>query len=335
MSLLRVLERFFETEDELPKHPTQVLKRLGWALAQHMYDSATSRSEPLHRQLMWACPGARGHVTWSAHSSTMSRVAPPPKEGWCLNRVAHFESAETNDNDFVAVGSRNTAKLQFLYTTKDKRRFAIDVAHYGLVSHEYVQFALNDEVYCWLQFPEACIVCRAWDKFGPTEMLEAVSARSACVTHIQYDLVSRHCFGNTTFTTSADVSVWAKYNQSFPNAWTIEEVMDHRNLHEMQVSHLERLEQRMKALTTPPQEHERGAFAAGNVKVLPHASALLTKQLRSRLYRVAKKLLYTKLQEAQERFAADPVRRCAACAVEAAKDQIVLGLEAPKRPRLD
>jgi hypothetical protein len=51
----------------------------------------------------------------------------------------------------------------------------------------------------------------------------------------------------------------------------------------------------------------------------------LTAQLRRRHLRVARKLLYTKLQEAQERIAQDPVKRCAACAIESVKSQLALG----------
>ena len=42
---------------------------------------------------------------------------------------------------------------------------------------------------------------------------------------------------------------------------------------------------------------------------------------------IARKLLLVKAQWREEARAADPVRKCAACAIEAVKDQLLLGLE--------
>ena len=56
-------------------------------------------------------------------------------------------------------------------------------------------------------------------------------------------------------------------------------------------------------------------------------SELLTRQLKDRMYGIARKLLLVKAQWREEALAADPIKKCAACAVQAAKDQLVLGLE--------
>lgn len=53
----------------------------------------------------------------------------------------------------------------------------------------------------------------------------------------------------------------------------------------------------------------------------------LTQQLRRRLVRVARTFLLKSAELAERRRAADPVRKCAACAVEAVKSQLALGIE--------
>lgn len=61
----------------------------------------------------------------------------------------------------------------------------------------------------------------------------------------------------------------------------------------------------------------------------------LTGQLQRRLVRIVRNFLLARAQAAEERRAADPVRKCAACAVEAVKSQLALGIEpALKRVRV-
>ena len=60
-----------------------------------------------------------------------------------------------------------------------------------------------------------------------------------------------------------------------------------------------------------------------------HIGEALTQQLRRRLVRVARAFLLKSAELAERRRAADPVRKCAACAIEAVKSQIARASRAP------
>lgn len=70
-----------------------------------------------------------------------------------------------------------------------------------------------------------------------------------------------------------------------------------------------------------------GQFGKGEVCAFPAIGRMLGKQLQDRFARAMRLTLLTVAQELEEARARDPVKRCAACAVQAAKDQLVLGLE--------
>lgn len=64
-----------------------------------------------------------------------------------------------------------------------------------------------------------------------------------------------------------------------------------------------------------------------------HIGHALTEAMRSRIFRIAYKFLLTMGEKAEQRRAADPVKKCAACAVQAAKSQLALGIEGPNAKR--
>ena len=64
-----------------------------------------------------------------------------------------------------------------------------------------------------------------------------------------------------------------------------------------------------------------------------HIGRALTEAMRSRIFRIAYKFLLTMGENAEQRRAADPVKKCAACAIQAAKSQLVLGIEGPNAKR--
>lgn len=77
----------------------------------------------------------------------------------------------------------------------------------------------------------------------------------------------------------------------------------------------------------------RRAYPDGSeFRTLHRCGRFLSKQLHTRINRIVRQMLLAKAQALEEKRARDPVKRCAACAVQAAKDQIVLGLE-PKRQK--
>ena len=78
------------------------------------------------------------------------------------------------------------------------------------------------------------------------------------------------------------------------------------------------------SLVNPP--HARAPESA-------HIGHALTEAMRSRIFRIAYKFLLILGEKAEQRRAADPVRKCAACAVQAAKGQLVLGIEGPDAKR--
>ena len=63
------------------------------------------------------------------------------------------------------------------------------------------------------------------------------------------------------------------------------------------------------------------------------ASYVQDDELRRRLVRVARAFLLKSAELAERRRAGDPVRKCAACAVEAVKSQLALGIEGPDAKR--
>ena len=64
-----------------------------------------------------------------------------------------------------------------------------------------------------------------------------------------------------------------------------------------------------------------------------HINYALTEAMRSRIFRIAYKFLLIMGEKAELRRAADPVRKCAACAVQAVKSQLALGIEGPSRSK--
>ena len=76
-----------------------------------------------------------------------------------------------------------------------------------------------------------------------------------------------------------------------------------------------------------------GMWRDGMPFVCDKISEALTQQLRRRLAHVARTFLLKSAELAEQRRAADPVRKCAACAIEAVKSQIALGIEGPAAKR--
>ncbi len=66
---------------------------------------------------------------------------------------------------------------------------------------------------------------------------------------------------------------------------------------------------------------------AGKHRAFRAIGRLLQQQLERRLVRALRDALLGKAQALEEERARDPVKRCAACAVQAAQDPLVLGLE--------
>ena len=92
--LTNVLAWAWEHEDELPRNPTQLLKRLTWMCAQRMYDAATSGCHDLITELHARCGGDRGKLVLNLCATGMMRAHPCPKQGGYLAAVHHLENNE-------------------------------------------------------------------------------------------------------------------------------------------------------------------------------------------------------------------------------------------------
>ena len=74
--LTDVLEQVWKGEHELPTHPTDLLKRMAWKIAQRMHDLAVSSCDDLHAELSAKCNrGDCGAVTVSYTHLTLPTKA--------------------------------------------------------------------------------------------------------------------------------------------------------------------------------------------------------------------------------------------------------------------
>lgn len=78
---------------------------------------------------------------------------------------------------------------------------------------------------------------------------------------------------------------------------------------------------------------ERGDHGEPGKLLNTELGKALSQKLRRRLVRVARMFLLKSAELAERRRAADPVRKCAACAIETVKSQLALGIEGPDAKR--
>ena len=339
--LTEVIAWAWEHESDLPEDRTRLLKRLTWMIAQRMYDAAVSSCGDLHSELSARCGGERGKVVLNPYAVMMHRKTPLPKQGWYLASVRHLENTD----------HRNSCKCVYEYACRNdpSKRHTLTISQLSTY-YEFARFTIGSEEFYWWLTPTARVLIPECDwslyvngtnaHLHPTSrhhVVELTSFASGAVTWIWYDRTSMRAIVETTFTNSMTVTWntrrYGEVGDTNPNR--VSRVPFHRegaptplsrfvdyNEHIHDGSFFTRLgyvDAHLGKLVSP-------TFVA-EVKLFPHLSELLTRQLRDRMYGIARKLLLVKAQWREEALAADPVKRCAACAVQAAKDQLVLGLE--------
>lgn len=172
-------------------------------------------------------------------------------------------------------------------------------------------------------------------------LIESVSWKAAAVTYVCYDRTILKSLIETTFTNSMSRSYAVK---RFPRTSThtnhtgapffgVTYASLHKLVHYNERTQLdttqdspwrimERIDAQVARIAQPR------IVDSNQVKeTLRCLSSARTCQLRRSMFAKAYRLLLVRAQWREEARAQDPVKRCAACAVQAAKDQLVLGLE--------
>ena len=349
--LTDVLEQLWEREDDLPSNSTDLLKRIGWKVAQFMYDRATSHCNDLHVELSAKCGGDRGHVSLNTHTLEVARQARYPASGWCLSAINHLEV------------NNNTASAKYEYTycceTRNpldgsRRRHVLTVAQRGR-HYEIAIFAVKGHTFYYFGSSDVTAIIKDCDwslhvdpianrrlATNPHYVIELVSTKAASVTYVRHDRTNTKSIVETTFTNCMTRSwnVRTFVNNAFTNTsnftaapfgphakMTPLHTLVHYNERTMLDDYgdpwmrLESIAAQIVKLTRPVQVSPRGKVA-----LCPLLSAMLTRQLKARMLRIATKLLLVKAQWREEAIAADPVRKCVACAIEAVKGRIGLGM---------
>ncbi len=343
--LTDVLEQLWKGEHELPTDPTDLLKRIAWKIAQRMYDNAVSSCDELHSELSAKCGGSRGQVALNTYTLQVHRRAELPTRGWCLGAVHHLEV----NNDTAS------AKCEYIYSCTEpygQARHHLRLTQRGR-HYEIARFAVRQHVFYYFSSATVTVLIKECDwsmrvdpyvghrqPTSPHHIVELVSVKSASVTYVRYDRTLMKAIVETTFTncmtrtwnvrTFGDVrnaSMAHRMNAPFSPSCSITPLARLLDYNERTMLdeygdpwlRLESIDAQLVKLARPVQE-----TSWRNVTLFPHLSALLTRQLQRRMLRIARKLLLVKAQWKEEARAADPVRKCAACAIEAVKGRFAL-----------
>lgn len=339
---LSTLEWLFDNEETLPKDATRLMHRIGWVWAQRQYASGESEWFDLFSRLMGACEHSMSLLF--RDGSYLANQA-KQTEPWQLTHIMHMESSSRIDG----------GKYQFRYLSKSGKFHAVQWAKRS-DTHHHAFFQLNGLRVYMFQVPLRngndhpkvyFVMLGSFDITAdrPLHVVHPTSgmfAYARCWTPIQrfHTPFWRGCDCiQLWYFTESNTVIYAqrKYRVSdsdqphpFPldvdtmllNKFVLydeDTLLDHRGS-----DHMDRIwkTERGLGLVAPTDLQQVMLMRGRKVEI----SNFLTNQLRRRHLRVARNLLYTKLQEAEEDFAEDPVRRCAACAIESVKHQLVLGM---------
>ena len=327
---LTALAHLFDHQDELPSDPAARLRRIGWVFAEKWYEYGESEAHSLDDELRLVCDNvARSKLVWSPVSFALQHpYGRTGLRGWQIDQLLHM------DHD----AARRNAKFTYKYhspVTNKEHHLGLSIR---LQHHEFAHFTLNAQNYFW-HFHDGYVAI-TWHDGRVTDLMEAlhiVTFRAAAVTYARYDVPNATSLIHCLFTTSHESCVsikrfvahrvpqfhhWSFYNQMYYNP-EHDAIVDHNGGAGTTRRRLEQLALDVKEVTC------NGTRVPW--KELPLLSARLSRQRRSRFVRIARTLLLARAQAREERVASDPVKKCAACAIQAAKSQLVLGL-GHKRP---
>lgn len=340
---LSTLEHLFDREHELPIDRTLLLQRIGWLHAQRMGEACKSTPDyvdwlDLHEEMHEACSGSRGWLEFNLGCSAMHRprTIKPPTNGWCIAWAIRQSNAH---------GLTPTGKFMYHYRSKagithDVQWGAFAGVGGALTNTRIACFTINGVRIFWYQVESdslgAFFLETNWSNSDSTPfVLEVVRPRASVFRYARYDSRSNSTSVTTTHTNYFAV-VWdgAKCPPCLGeplNDLGLPKPFDLVNYDS------DTIEATIRMLNSEVLfDLISSVLLIGRSRTdndYQHISNLLTKQLRERLWRVGRELLFHWVQLKQEAIAADPVKKCAACAIEAVKSQLALGIE-PKRQRL-
>ena len=344
--ITHVLEQLWNHEDEehLPSDPTGLLKCIGWRLAQRMNDLAVSSSMDMHKELSSKTRGERGQVELDAYSLQVARTKDFPTSGWCLSRINHMEANR----------STCTGKYEYVYNGKrgnEAFSSVVELSQRGAM-YTYASFVVKNVTFYYYSSRNvtAVFLDRDWSLHVSSQMrrmprsdhylIESVSWKAAAVTYACYDRRIMKSLIETTFTNSMTRSYAVKrYSRFSPQAnpggapfFGMTHASLFRLVHYNERTQLDTMHDpwhSMELIDTQVARIAQPRIVNTNLvkESLKCLSEARTRQLRRSMFAKAYKLLLVKAQWKEEARAQDPIKRCAACAVQAAKDQLVLGLE--------
>jgi hypothetical protein len=227
--------------------------------------------------------------------------------------------------------SRKDFKFTYMYYSPvTNEKHAVDLT-LRLEHHEFAHFALKGQSFYWHSHDGYNTIV------ADNDCVHCVAIRAAAMTYARYDPApAGTSLIHRLFTTSHESWVSIKrfgedpriQHKPYINHWMLrnqlyynpadDAVFEHNEGTNATRNRLARLAFDLRAIT-------KHAHAARWTE-LRHLSTLLSRQRRSRFLRIARTLLINRAQEREEARARDPVRKCAACAIEAVKSQLALGL---------
>lgn len=325
LPLLSALAHLFDHEEDLPDGPVARLRHVGWVFAQKWYKSGDSKAHTLESELFQACCGDRSRLAWVTTRFTFFRTGQldnSPRRGWFLNVAVHVDSRLKN------------CKFTYIYHSlaTNKKHFMDLSIRIGF--HEFACFELKGQTFYWHSYDGYNTIVSENDCV--TEV-HCVAIRAAAMTYARYNLipaatslihhlfttsheswVSTKRFGeDPTFQHKPHINHSMVHNQVYYNP-ADDAVLEHNEGTNATHNRLTKLAYDLRLIT-------KRAHASTWTE-LRHLSVQLSRQRRSRFLRIARTLLIHRAQAREEARARDPVRKCAACAIEAVKSQLALGL---------
>lgn len=346
------MEWLFDNEERLPTRITPLLECIASEWARRMEVSSACHGR--HTEFFWshlfeqihnAAEQANNLFYFQENGRLVNRTI-PPKSGWYLEHIDHLENSHRmHGGKFLfSYASPVTGKRHHMMWTK--RGIGVYTAHFRLCDNSlfFCQYKDENETRtCFVNDSKWHVEQGAGFAASPATRPFVVEAvRPGCGGFVygrfdtSYEVASikrvdtrmkRIDVGFKTF------SHFAEYARPFVG-------LQMASLNRMVYFHgsdlldgkhadstlcINRTHQSLSTLLVCDQ--------VPRFKMYCELSWLYTKRLQDRVYRMGYKLLLTKAEQAEERRARDPVRKCAACAVQAAKSQLVLGIE-PAAKRL-
>ena len=364
---LDVLEWLMDNEHDLPIDDTQLLKCIGWVWASRVertitsdpnYDSCDyeppehSIAEEVFRKIAHdRTAGKRGLVNYSPYTDSVRPTMPPdgpPTTGWWFRGVMQLwnvncEVGELRGGAFLYwYFKRGSDEQQCpVYWTKYNNDY--HVVAFMLAGRWITMMSREHEIF--FSRTTGCGVARDVDQPWQLEFVRLRAPDCPTFEYVLYD--SKTMVGSVlrTATNTCRTRLWL---HSYRSVVPSDESPFLADVNRDDFSLINRFS---KLLITPgtsaalPSEGLKDAmmmtqsmyflvefpryerYSGASISKTTAISALLAERLRRRLVRGASHFLLAKAQVAEERRAADPVRKCAACAVEAVKSQLALGIE--------